>query len=83
LPAAITVPDVLDWRKVKSLTWRSAVRLALDNLGGTATLQQIYDELRDFVFTKKHKNSKAKIREILQTRKEFTKLERGVWKLVA
>jgi hypothetical protein len=31
--------------------------------------------------TKKHSDPKAKIRETLQTKPEFTSVERGIWEL--
>lgn len=81
LPTKITVDKQFDWKQSKSLSWRSAVRMALDNLGGKAKLQEIYQELKDFVVTKTHSDPQAKIREVLQKNPEFYSPSRGIWGL--
>ena len=81
LPTKITVDKSLAWTQIKTLSWRSAIRMALDKLGGKAKLQDIYKELSDFVISKKHSDPKAKIREVLQTKPEFHSISRGIWAL--
>lgn len=81
LPAAITISKEMDWRQKKSLSWRTAVRMALEKLGGKAELSAIYAELKNFTATKNHGDPEAKVRQILQTRPEFYSVERGVWGL--
>ena len=72
-----------DSRQYQDLSWRQAARSALSNLGGKAELSKLYAELKNFVVTKKHSNPEAKIRETLQTAKEFQPVTRGVWALAA
>ena len=81
LPMSISVQKDIKWQEVKSLSWRTAVRLCLEELGGKSDLSNIYKELEQFVMTKKHSDPKAKIRETLQTKPEFTSVERGIWEL--
>lgn len=81
LPCSITVPFEIDWKAETNLSWRSAVRMTLEELGGKAELKKIYEKLQDFVVTKKHSDPQAKIRETLQTKPEFYQIERGVWGL--
>lgn len=81
LPAAITITREMDWRQKKTLSWRTAVRMALEKLGGKAELSAIYAELKNFTATKNHGDPEAKVRQILQTRPEFYSAERGVWGL--
>ena len=52
LPTAITVTREINWKSVKGLSWRSAVRMALEELGGKASLCQLYKELDSFAITK-------------------------------
>lgn len=81
LPTAITVTREINWKSVKGLSWRSAVRMALEELGGKASLCQLYKELDSFAITKKHRDPKAKIRQVLQSKPEFYSIDRGLWGL--
>lgn len=81
LPCNISVPAEINWKMEPRLTWRTAVRVALEELGGQAGLTELYKELSGYVATKQHTDPKAKIREILQTKPEFYSLKRGIWGL--
>lgn len=81
LPTSITVQKDFNWKEVKSVSWRTAVRLAMEKLGGKSDLPSLYKELEGFVMSKSHSDPKAKIRETLQTKPEFTSTERGIWEL--
>lgn len=71
-----------DIRDSSSATWRDVVVAAMNNLGGTADLNSIYNEIDGH---KKCKNNelhwKEKIRQTLQHYNVFINIERGVWSL--
>lgn len=62
-----------------STTWRSAIRMAMMQLGGEATLEDIYSEVEKVAQNLIANNShyKAKIRQTLQ--RHFRHVKRGVW----
>lgn len=63
--------------------WRAIVKNALIALGGSADLQSLYSRIQREAPDKlqANKNWQAKIRQVLQTYKDFSHVERGVWKL--
>jgi len=63
--------------------WRAIVKNALIALGGSADLQSLYSIIQGEAPDKlqANKNWQAKIRQVLQTYKDFSPVERGVWKL--
>ncbi len=79
LPCTLSVTSEINWKTEKNLSWRSAVRLAMEELGGKADLPTLYKELESFTVTKNHSDPEAKIRQVLQTKPEFIPIERGVW----
>ncbi|MFN3267262.1 MAG: hypothetical protein ACK41E_10555 [Deinococcales bacterium] len=61
-----------------------AVEIALENLGGIATLGQLYEatlKIEDCLW--KTKTPFASIRRIVQTHEKFYRLEAGLWGLTA
>ena len=64
-------------------TWRTIVRAAMAHLGGTATLQAIYDAVKNLAPERMAANSnwEPKVRQTLQMHAEFSSEERGVWRL--
>ncbi|WP_157049109.1 hypothetical protein [Syntrophomonas palmitatica] len=81
LPCTVSVQTEINWKKEERLSWRTAVRLALEGLGGKADLHKLYKELESFAATKKHSDPQAKVRQVLQTKPEFYSIDRGVWGL--
>ena len=79
----------ITWDKAKELqngmhaTWRSFIRIALMNLGGTATLDKIYEEVARVAGEKVKSNIhyREKIRQTLQ--KHFCSVSRGKWAVAA
>lgn len=79
----------ISWDKAKEFqngmhaTWRSFIRIALMNLGGSATLDRIYDEVARIADDKVKANLhyREKIRQTLQM--HFTHVKRGVWSIAA
>lgn len=63
-------------------TWRSVLRLVLQQLGGKARLEAIYDAVLQSAPDRVQKNPhnwKAAIRRTLQEAKDFASQDRGVW----
>ena len=66
-------------------TWKNLVRLVVQNLGGKASLDEIYSNVARHAPDKltNNPNWQAKIRQTLNTNvKMFTPIDRGVWSLV-
>jgi hypothetical protein len=78
-----TILKECDIRTYENCSWRTAVRTALEALGGQATLQELYKELEPFVINKKHKTPDAKIRETIYRYPEFEKVRTGTFRLAA
>lgn len=70
-----------DLRQFQNITWRDLVQGAIEWLGGKATLSQIYEILEGSKKAQKNKHWREKIRQTLQTHKNFTHIDRGVWGL--
>ncbi len=66
-------------QKAVARTWRSAIRMAMMQLGGQASLQDIYLEAEKVAghLIQKNPHWQAKIRQTLQ--KHFQHVERWVW----
>ncbi|KLV18266.1 DNA methylase N-4/N-6 [Bacillus paranthracis] len=82
IPIKFNVNLEKDLRDSKHATWKDVVYAAMEMIGGTATLQELYDILADTEKTKSNPNWKAKIRQTLQINQQFTPVKRGVWKFV-
>jgi hypothetical protein len=83
IPLRQTILKECDIRTYKNCSWRTAVRIALEALGGQATLQQLYKELEAFVMSKSHKTPDAKIRETIYRYPEFEKIREATYRLAA
>lgn len=64
-----------------STTWRSAVRRVLQ--GRTMALDAIYRSMEPYADQRENKNWQAKIRQVLQDNRYFTRIEAGVYALAA
>lgn len=62
-------------------TWRDLVQAAVEDLGGVASLKQLYSVLEQSDKAKKNANWQAKIRQTLQIYAEFRSIQRGIWGL--
>lgn len=76
---AITLNKAAWLQKQIANTWRCAIRVAMMNLGGKASLPHIYDEVEKVAgkLIANNPNWKAKIRQKLQM--HHTHVKRGVW----
>lgn len=81
--AQITWDKAKEFQNNMNATWRSFVRMAVMNLGGSATLDLIYKEVERIAGEKVQSNLhyREKIRQTLQ--KHFESVERGKWALAA
>lgn len=81
--AQITWDKAKEFQNGMNATWRSFVRMAVINLGGTATLDSIYNEVERIAGEKVKSNIhyREKIRQTLQ--KHFDNVERGKWAVAA
>jgi len=66
--------------KSRSVTWRAAIRSAFVR-SPVLSLTELYKELEPFSKTKENKNWQARIRNILQDERYFTRVSRGVFRL--
>lgn len=64
-------------------TWKAVVRHTLAELGGQASLKDIYARIEKYAQNKiaSNRNWEAKIRQTLQIHKEFVSDDKGTWKL--
>lgn len=83
VPLRKTLLKECDIRTYKNCSWRTAVRTALEALGGQATLQEIYEELKTFIIFKNHQTPDAKIRQTIYRYPEFEKVQSGMYRLAA
>lgn len=65
-------------------TWRSIIKMAMMQLGGKASLNEIYDVvfLASPDRVSNNVNWKAKVRQTLQLSQDFAPVERGIWMIV-
>jgi len=70
-----------DLRDSKLPTWRDLIQAAVEDLGGVATLNQLYSVLENSAKAKQNAHWQAKIRQTLQIYGEFRSIQRGVWGL--
>lgn len=77
----ITMKKGKDLQKQIARTWRSAIRIAMMQLNGKATLSDIYAQVEYIAghLLENNKNWKAKVRQKLQ--KHHSHVERGIWSL--
>jgi hypothetical protein len=71
-----------DLRQSRRPTWRDLVQAALGDLGGEASLAQIYDSLAGTGHAARNPHWREKIRQTLQRGEEFEPLGGGRWRLV-
>jgi len=81
VPVAITQKATQDLRQSLKVTWRDLIQASLEEIGGTATLEQLYNKLVSTAKAKQNPHWKEKIRQTLQINGEFSNVTRGVWKL--
>ncbi|MBA1392604.1 hypothetical protein EQ500_01645 [Lactobacillus sp. XV13L] len=83
VPLKYTKNYKIDIRQLKNVTWHDLVRTAMEQLGKTAYLKQLYDLLEGAEKAKNNQHWQAKIRQTLEIHPDFTNVERGKYTLNA
>lgn len=80
VPVTITKKVEQDLRQSLKVTWRDLIQAAVEELGGTVTLEHLYRALESSAKARQNQHWKEKIRQTLQLHDEFTNVSRGVWR---
>lgn len=78
----ITKTIDIDSRTRTKLSWFTVVLNAMERLGGKASLDQLYREIEGHAKTQTNQHWKEKIRQVVQSYKDFQNIDRGVYRLV-
>ena len=78
-PVQLTRNVNADMRDLRSSTWRDVVAAVLDQLGGTASLPELYKAIEGHRKARENPHWKEKVRQTLQRGTCFSSTERGVW----
>lgn len=81
-PVTITKKFVRDIRLSEKVTWRDLVQAALESVGGTASLPQLYEVIEGTKKAQQNKHWKEKIRQTLQIYNDFESVSRGCWSFI-
>jgi len=74
----------VDIRDIEIPTWRNIVSSVLEEMGGKASLDELYEAIDGHKRTEANREWRAKIRQTLQIHpNDFRKMDRGVWALAA
>ena len=73
--------ESFDMRSVEGQSWRDLVWATIEHHGGTMTLQQLYDALRESAKAKANPHWMEKIRQTVQNAKAFSRTQRGAYAL--
>ena len=80
----ITKNGEVDIRDIEIPTWRNVVASVLEEMGGKASLDELYEAIDGHKRTSANREWRAKIRQTLQIHpKNFRSIDRGVWALTA
>lgn len=72
-----------DIRDEEIPTWRHIIASVLEEMGGKASLDELYQAIDGHKRAQTNKEWKAKIRQTLQINKQFKRESRGVWSFAA
>ena len=70
-----------DMRSFGDQSWRDLVYSVIEQNGGTMSLQELYDALKDSAKAKRNPHWQEKIRQTVQNIKSFIRTERGYYAL--
>lgn len=68
-----------DMRTNRCQSWRDLVWAVIDNAGGSMSLQELYDALKDSAKAKANPHWQEKVRQTVQNIKKFVRTERGCY----
>lgn len=84
IPLRMTVQRQADVRDLKSATWKDVVASVMESIGGTVTLEALYQEIDGHRKTATNQHWKEKVRQTLQIHPDiFYHDGKGRWKLNA
>ncbi|MFC0290594.1 hypothetical protein [Bombilactobacillus bombi] len=72
-----------DIRQLKNITWHDLIRTAMEQLGKTAYLKDLYELLEGAKKAQNNQNWQAKIRQTLEIHPDFQNIDRGKYQLIA
>lgn len=70
-----------DLKQSSLMTWRDVISSTLEEIGHEATLNEIYEIVKDTKKATMNKHWKEKVRQTLQINDEFMSFSRGIWGL--
>jgi len=73
VPMQFTKRLLRDMRDSLVVTWRDLVQATMESLGGQASLQQIYEALKNSKKAEQNSNWQAKVRQVLQLHPQMVK----------
>lgn len=81
-PCHIVKNIPIDIRKSEKVTWKTLIQATLENMGGKATVAQLYNALSEHQKANANNNVREKIRQVLgKYTEEFERVSDGVFKL--
>lgn len=81
VPTKIVKSVDIDLRTRPNQTWRDVVLAAISKLGGKASLEQLYSEIKDHAKVKTNVAWKEQIRKVVQIYNDFANIGRGLYSL--
>lgn len=81
-PCHIVKSINVDIRKSEKITWKTLVQATIENMGGKASVGELYEALSKHQKAKTNNNVREKIRQVLgKYSQEFERVADGVFKL--
>ncbi|MCY7969603.1 hypothetical protein MOB49_21460 [Bacillus haynesii] len=77
----MTSTTITNLKKFNNITWRDLIQMALESLGGAASLKDLYQIIEGTKKAAKNNHWKEKIRQTLQLHDNFKPISRGKWRL--
>ena len=81
VPVSCGTSKEYDMRSFADQSWRDLVFSVIENNGGTMSLQELYDALKDSSKARKNPHWQEKIRQTVQNIRNFVRTERGCYAL--
>ena len=72
-----------DMRSFSDQSWRDLIYSVIEQNGGTMSLQELYDALKDSAKAKRNAHWQEKVRQTVQNIKSFVRTERGTYALLS
>jgi hypothetical protein len=81
IPCHIVKNIEIDIRQSTKVTWKALITATIESLGGKITRQKLYEILKKHPKAKENNNVEAKIRQVLNTFKDFVKVDDDTYML--